>query len=122
VAQQAPRRLAAHQPRVPRRQVLQPGRQLAVRHLDGEELELVVVMGAGDRIGAQQRFAVDLEPDHRELPAGEAKTFVAGRPEAEQFFGPVMDRPYDLVSQRTQNPPPRAEGPAVIALIWGLAV
>jgi len=74
--------------------------ELAVGDLDGEELQLVDIVRAGDRVGAEHRLALDLEADHRELAAGEAETLVAGRPEAEQLVGPMMHRQYGLVSQR----------------------
>ena len=45
-------RLAADDDLVALLQVLQPRGQRAVRHLDREELEPVLVIGAGDTVGA----------------------------------------------------------------------
>src|SRR4029079_16874514 len=68
---------------------LQPGGERTVGHLDREELELFLVIGARHAVGAQQRTAVDLEADHRELPVLEPEAGIARRAEAEQRVGPV---------------------------------
>jgi hypothetical protein len=91
-------------------QVLQLRGERAVRHLDREELELVLVIGAGHGIGAQQRAALDLEPDHGELAVEEAERRVPGRLEAEQGIGPVMDAQHLFgheIAHRDWAPPPR---------------
>jgi hypothetical protein len=62
-----------------------------VRHLDREEFEPVLVIGAGDRVGAQQRLLADLQPDHGELAVAETERGIARGGEAEQRIGPVMD-------------------------------
>ena len=56
-----------------------------------EELELLLVIGARHAVGAQQRAALDLEADHRELPVLEAEAGIAGGGEAEKRVGPVPD-------------------------------
>ena len=73
------------------KRMLQESVDSAVRRLDAEELELLVVMGARHAVGAQQRLAVHLQPDHGELAGQEAKGRVPGRGEAEQGVGPVAD-------------------------------
>jgi hypothetical protein len=65
--------LAADHDLVARLQVLQPRGQRAVRHLDAEELEVLVVVGAGHAVGAQQRLAVDRQADHHEVAVAKAQ-------------------------------------------------
>ena len=72
--------------------LLQLRGQRPVRDLDGEELELFLVIGARHAVGAQQRPAIDLEADHRKLAVLEAETGIAGGGEAEKRIGPVPDR------------------------------
>ena len=67
-------RLAADQHLVADLQVLQPRGQRAVRDLDAEELEVLFPVGAGDRIGAHQRLAVD----HRGRPSRSGRSRSAG--------------------------------------------
>src|SRR5262249_31452810 len=61
----------------------------AVRHLDAEELEAVLMIGARQAVGAQQRPALHLQTDHGELAVGEAEGGIAGGAEAEQRLRPV---------------------------------
>ena len=82
---------APHQHDVALFHPLQAGGQRAVRHLDAEELQHVLVVGAGHAVGAQQRPAVDLEAEHGELAVLEAEPGVAGGGEGEQRVGPVMN-------------------------------
>src|SRR5437868_4787927 len=65
--------------------------QRPVRHLDRKEFEPVLIIGAGHTIGAQQRSFTDLQTDHREFAVAKTKRRIAGRGEAEQGVGPVMD-------------------------------
>ena len=71
--------------------LLQPRGQRPVRDLDAEEFEFVLVIGARHAVGAQQRPALDLEADHRELAVLEAEAGIAGGGEAEKRIGPVPD-------------------------------
>ena len=71
--------------------MLQARGERAVGHLDAVELEVLVVVRAGDAEGAQQRAALDLEPDHHEVAVAEAQARVAGGREAEQGVVPVVD-------------------------------
>ncbi len=83
--------LAADHDLVAHLEVLQPRGQGAVGHLDAEELQVVLVVGAGDGVGAHQRLAVHLQADHHELAVLEAQAALAGGAEAEQGVVPVMD-------------------------------
>src|SRR5437667_976638 len=71
--------------------MLKPRGQRAIRHLDRKEFEPVLVIGAGDAVGAQQRLLADLEPDHGELAVAKAERRMARGGEAEQIVGPVMN-------------------------------
>src|SRR5208283_3368910 len=86
-------------------EVLQARGQRAVGDLDREELELVVVIGARQRIGAHERLAVAFEADHHELAAAEPEGRRAGGAEAEQTIGPVMDAQDLLVVERAHGLP-----------------
>ncbi len=108
--------------------VLQPGRQRPVLHLDRQELELLVIVRAGERVGTQERLALEFEPDHHELPVREPERGAARRREAEHAVRPVMDvedglagkrahglapsigrasRAYESDENRCRRPPPR---------------
>jgi hypothetical protein len=52
---------------------------------------VVVVVGVREAEGAQQRAALDLEPDHDEVAVPEAEAAVPGRLEAEEGIVPVVD-------------------------------
>ena len=54
------------------------------------------MIGAGHGVGAQQRTALDLEPDHGELAVLESEAGIAGGGEAEKRIGPVPDRKNSL--------------------------
>jgi hypothetical protein len=56
-----------------------------------EEFQPVLVIGAGDAIGAQQRLLADLEADHGEFAVAKPERGIARGREAEQGVGPVMD-------------------------------
>ena len=71
--------------------MLQARGQRPVRHLDAEELELLIPIRAGDRVRAHQRLALHLQPDHHELAVFETEAVVAGEGEAEVGIGPVAD-------------------------------
>src|SRR5688572_1522448 len=99
VEQQRAGRLAPDQDPVAFAQMLEAGGEGAVRHLDGEELELLLVVRACHRLGAQQRLALDLEADHRELAVLEPEPGIAGGREAEKVVGPMADREDPLLIQ-----------------------
>src|SRR5712664_4713299 len=84
-------RLAADDDLVTLFQMLETRGQRPIRHLDRKEFEPVLVIGAGDAVGAQQRFFADLQTDHREFAVAKTKRRVARGGEAEQRVGPVMD-------------------------------
>ena len=69
--------LAADDDRVADLDVLQPRGQRAVVHLDAEELQVVLVVGADDAVGAQQRLVVHPQADHREVAV--ARSAAPGR-------------------------------------------
>ena len=71
-------------------QVLQARGQRAVGHLDAEEFEMLLVVRARDAVGASQRPALHLQPDHHELAVGEAQCAVPRGAEAEQGIVPVV--------------------------------
>src|SRR6516162_1432296 len=100
VGDQRAGRLAPDQDDVAFPDLLQVRRQRPVGDLDREKLKLLLVIGAGHAVGAQQRTAVDFKADHRELTVLESKTGVAGRAEAEQSVGPVTDRKNFLSIER----------------------
>ncbi|MGY4442782.1 hypothetical protein ACVW04_005601 [Bradyrhizobium sp. LM2.3] len=89
---QRARRLAADQNDVAFPDLLEPRGQRSVLYLDREELERLLVIGAGHAVGSQQRLALDFQSDHRELAVLEAEAGIARRGEAEQGIGPVPDR------------------------------
>ena len=96
-------RLTADDDFVPGPEVLQTRGQGSVRNLDREELERVVVMGAGQRIGAQERLAVARQAHHHELAAAETERWRARGAETEQAIGPVMDAQDLLVVERAHE-------------------
>ena len=72
--------------------LLQLRGQRAVRHLDREELDLVVPARTGDRKGAEHRLVGVRQADHHELAGAEAEGLRAGDAEGEQPVGVVLDR------------------------------
>ena len=66
--------------------------QRAVRHLDAEKFQLVLVVGAGQAVGAHQGLAALLKPYHGEVAVLEPKALVARGLEAEQPICPVVHR------------------------------
>jgi hypothetical protein len=58
------------------------------------------VIGARHAVGTQQRAALDLEADHRELPILETEAGIAGGGEAEKRIGPMTDRKNFLSIER----------------------
>jgi hypothetical protein len=84
-------RLAADDDLVTLPQMLETRGQRPVRHLDREEFQPVLVIGAGDAIGAQQRLLAELQADHGEFAVAETERRIAGGGEAEQRVGPVMN-------------------------------
>src|SRR6266851_1733133 len=71
--------------------MLEPRGQRPVRYLDRKEFEPVLVIGAGDAVGAQQRLLADLQADHGEFAVAKTERRMARGGEAEQRVGPVMD-------------------------------
>src|ERR1700722_12177950 len=92
IENQSSGRLTVDQNTVAGLQMLQPRRQRSVLYFDREELQVLFVIGAGEAIGAQQRPAADLEPDHRELAVLKAEPGIARGGEAEKTFCPMPDR------------------------------
>ncbi len=90
VEHQRARRLAADENAITRLDMLQARGERAVRHLDRQEFELLVVVGAGKAVGPEQRLSVELEADHHELPVGETERGAARRREAEHAGRPVV--------------------------------
>ena len=101
-------RLAADQDDVAFPDVLQARGQRAVLHLDAEEFERLLVIGAGHAVGAQQRLAFDLQADHRELAVLEAEARIARGREAEQACrssaGPTEPFPSEMRSSLSPQP------------------
>jgi hypothetical protein len=92
VAQQGAGGLAAHNDGVAHLDVLQFGGQRAVGHLDAQKFEVFFVVGAGNRVGPQQRFAVVLaQADHGEVAVRKTQGLVTRGGEAEQSVGPVVN-------------------------------
>ncbi|MNT26605.1 hypothetical protein D3C72_1621930 [compost metagenome] len=91
VLHQGTGRLAGDHHLVARLDILQTRGQRTVRHLDRVELKVLFPVGAGHRVGADQRFAVHFQTDHHELAVDETQTRIAGASEAEQGVVPVMD-------------------------------
>jgi hypothetical protein len=60
-------------------------------HLDAQELQRLLVVGADDGIGAQQRLAVHPQADHGEVAVGKAQALAARGGEGKQAIGPVVD-------------------------------
>ena len=71
--------------------MLQPRSQRAVGHLDAEELEVLIVVRAGDAVGAQQRLAVDRQAEHHEVAVAKAQGGVARGAKRKQRLVPVVD-------------------------------
>lgn len=89
VDHQRAHRLAADQDGVAFLEVLQPRGQRPVLHLDAEELEVFLVIGAGDAVGAHQRLAFDFQADHDEMAIVKAQRRIAGGGEGEKGVVPV---------------------------------
>ena len=71
--------------------MLQLRGQGAIGYLDAEEFEMIVVVGAGDAVGASQWSPLLRQADHHELPIDEAQARVARGAKTEQRFAPVMN-------------------------------
>ena len=91
VEHQRAHRLAADHHLVARLQVLQTRCERAVGHLDAEELQVFVMVGAGHAVGAHQRLAVDRQADHHEVAVAKAQGRIARGAEREQGVVPVVD-------------------------------
>ena len=103
VDQQGAGGLAAHDDGVTHLDVLQLRGEGAFLHLDREELQVLLVVGADDAVGAQQRLVVDPQPDHREVAVGEPQRGVTRGGEAEQAVGPVVHAQHALFEEGTHG-------------------
>ena len=84
VGDQRAGRLAPDQDGIALPDLLKPGCQRPIGDLDAEEFEGFLVIGARHAVGAQQRTAIDLKADHRELSVEKSKTGITGGGEAEK--------------------------------------
>ena len=91
VDQQRAGGFVAHDHAVAGLDVLQPAGQRAVGHLDAEELQRLLVVGADDGVRAQQRLVIHPQADHGEVAVGKAQAGRARAGEGEQAVGPVVD-------------------------------
>ena len=82
--------LATHDHLVAHLNMLQARSQRAVGYLDAQELQVFVVVGADDAVGAQQGLVVDAQPDHGEMAVAETQRRVTGGGEGKQRIGPVV--------------------------------
>ena len=96
-------RLAPDQDGIALLDPLQLRGQRPIRDLDRKELELFLMIGARHAVGAQERPAVDLEADHRELAVLESEAGIAGGSEAEKRVGPVPDSKNFLSIERAHG-------------------
>src|SRR5882672_10994025 len=76
---------------VARLEVLQSRGEGAVGDLDAVKLEVLLVVRAGQAVGAQQRPAFHFQADHHAVAVFEAQAAVAGGGEAAERVGPVAD-------------------------------
>ena len=104
VADQRAGGLAADHDLIADLEMLQTRRQRAVLHLDAKELEMIFVVGAGNRVGTHQRLAVDFQADHDELAILEPQATLARRPEAEQRIVPVMNAQHLFQGKLAHDP------------------
>ena len=102
--QQGAGRLAADEDLIARLDVLQARSQRAVRHLDAQELQVLLVVRAGDAVGAHHRLLIDAQTQHDEMPVLEAQRLIARRGEAEDGFIPVVHRQHPFRSDRSHAP------------------
>src|SRR5690606_14837952 len=103
--------LAADQDPVAGLDVLEPGGQPAVGHVDAEGLQLLLPVRAGDGVGAQQRLAGavgawHIQPEHDELAVVETEAVVAGGGEAEIVVRPVADIQHGFSAERGAHADP----------------
>ena len=110
VEQQRAGRLAADDDGIAFLEVLELRGEGPVRHLDREELQRVLVVGADKAIGAQKRAPLDRQADHGELPVLEAEAGVARGGEAEQRVGPVMNAQHAFLEKIAHASARRQEG------------
>jgi hypothetical protein len=90
VEHQRTRGLAADQNRVALANVLQTGGQRTVRDLNAQKLEVLLVIRAGDAVGAQERPVIDGEPHHHELPVLKSQARVPCGGEGELSVRPML--------------------------------
>ena len=83
-------RLAADHQRVAFLEMLQTRCERPIRHLDTEELKMLLVVRAGDTVGTHQRTPFDFQTDHDELTVLETQPLVTRGLETEQRVIPVM--------------------------------
>jgi hypothetical protein len=103
VEYQRTRRLAADQNGIAPANVLQTGRERAVRDLNAQKLEVFLVVRAGDAVGAQERPVIHVEPHHNELAVLKSQAGVSCGGESELSVCPVLYFEYALRSHRSQD-------------------
>ena len=75
---------------------------------------MVLVIGARQTVGAEQRLAVHLQADHRELAILEAQGGIPRGGEGEERVGPVMDGQHALLAQMAIFPGGWRDGDALL--------
>jgi hypothetical protein len=103
VQYQRTRGLPADENRVPLANVLQTGGERAVRNLDAQKLQVLLVIRTGDAVGTQQRPVIDMEPHHHELPILESQARIACGGEGELCVRPMLYFEDALRSYRSQD-------------------
>ena len=104
VDQQGAGRFAPDDDAVADLNVLQARSQRAIGHLDAKKLQVFLIVGADDTVGAQQRLAaLALEANHREVAVGEPQRRVACGGEREQLVSPVMHAQHALFVECTHG-------------------
>jgi hypothetical protein len=74
-----------------------------IRHLDAQELEVLLVISAGNAVRAQQRPAIDVQTHHDELAVLETQARVASGRERELGVCPMVYFEYLLGANRRQD-------------------
>ncbi len=110
IGDQGTRRFAADENLVTHFDILQLRGQRAVRNLNAEKLELIFIVGAGQRICAQEGSSIGLlDAHHGEMPVAETECRIARRAKGEEGLVPVVHVQNGLGHQVTHapNPSPR---------------
>ena len=69
--------------------MLQLGGQGATPYFDAQKLKVVLVVGAGDAVGAKKRPGLELETQHQDLAGIKAQALRASRRESERAVSPL---------------------------------